>query len=72
MTIRVTNSLDPNQAWHFVGADIGPNCLQRSSADDSRRQRFEPNSNFLELFNALFYVQGCGNMITVGLHLCTL
>ena len=26
--IRVSNSLDPDQARHFVGPDLGPNCLQ--------------------------------------------
>ena len=26
-------SLDPDQARHFVGPDLGPNCLQRLSAD---------------------------------------
>ena len=26
-TIRVSNSLDPDQARHFVGPDRGPNCL---------------------------------------------
>ena len=26
--IRVANSLDQNQAQHFVGPDLGPNCLQ--------------------------------------------
>ena len=30
----VSNSLDPDQAQHFVGPDLGPNCLQRLSADD--------------------------------------
>ena len=24
----VSNSLDPDQAWHFVGPDLGLNCLQ--------------------------------------------
>ena len=24
--------LDPDQAGHFVGPDLGPNCLQRLSA----------------------------------------
>ena len=24
----MTNSLDPDQAQHFVGSDLGPNCLQ--------------------------------------------
>ena len=27
------NSLDPNQARHFVSPDLGPNCLQKLSAD---------------------------------------
>ena len=41
-TIRVSNSLDPDQARHFVGPDLGPNCLQRLSAetkDTPNRQR---------------------------------
>ena len=38
-TIRVSNSLDPDQARHFVGPDLGPNYLQRLSADDTSRQR---------------------------------
>ena len=34
-TIRVSNSLDPDQARHLVGPDLGPKCLQRlMSADD--------------------------------------
>ena len=31
--IRLSNSLDPVQAQRSVGTDLGPNCLQRSSAD---------------------------------------
>ena len=34
-TIRVSNSLDPDQAQHF---DLGPNCLQRLSAEGTSRQ----------------------------------
>ena len=30
----MSNSLDPDQALNFVGLYIGPNCLQRLSADD--------------------------------------
>ena len=33
-TIRVSNSLDPDQARHFVRPDLGLNCLQRLSADN--------------------------------------
>ena len=35
--IRVSNSLDPDQARHFVRPDLGPNCLQRLSADIKSR-----------------------------------
>ena len=40
-TIRVSNSLDPDQARHFVGPVLGPgpSCLQKLSADDTMRQR---------------------------------
>ena len=31
--MRVSNSLDPDQVQHFVGPDLGPNCLQKLSAD---------------------------------------
>ena len=33
MIHSVSNSLDPDQARHFIGPDLGPNCLQRSSSD---------------------------------------
>ena len=33
-TIRVSNRLDPD---HFFGPDPGPNCLQRLSAEGTRR-----------------------------------
>ena len=36
--MRVSNSLDSDQARRFVGPDLGPNCLQILSADDTRRQ----------------------------------
>ena len=37
--IRVANSLDPDQARHTVGPDLGPSYLQSLSADDTSRQR---------------------------------
>ena len=33
-TISVSNLLDPDQDRHCVGPDLGPNCLQRLSADE--------------------------------------
>ena len=38
-TIGVSNSLEPDQARQYVGPDLGPDCLQRLSADDTGRQR---------------------------------
>ena len=34
-----SNSLDPDQAQHFVWPDLGPNCLQRLQADDIGKER---------------------------------
>ena len=36
-TIRVSNSLDPDQVRCFVEPDLGPNCLQKLSADNTSR-----------------------------------
>ena len=33
----MSNSLDPDQARHFVGPDLGPNSLQKISADHTSR-----------------------------------
>ena len=30
----MSNSLDPDQDLHSVSPDLGPNCLERLSADD--------------------------------------
>ena len=35
--MRVSNRLDPDQARHFVGPDMGPNCLQRLATEDIGR-----------------------------------
>ena len=37
--MRVSTSLDPDQAGHFVRPGLGPNRSQRLSADDIRRQK---------------------------------
>ena len=42
-SIRVSNSLDPDQDRRSVGPDLGPNCLQRVSADNNSR-RFQRNN----------------------------
>ena len=35
----MSNSLDPDQARHFVGPDLGSNCLQKLTAEDTSRLR---------------------------------
>ena len=42
--IKVSNSLDPDQARRSVGPVLGTNCLQRLSADDTSRQRVKLTS----------------------------
>ena len=50
-TTIVSNSLDPDQARHFVGPDLGPNCLQKLSADDTIRQRVNWISANMQILN---------------------
>ena len=38
----MSNSLDQDQARHFVEPDLGPNCLQKLSADDTSMQKLRP------------------------------
>ena len=38
-TVKVSNSLNPDQAQHFDWPDLGPNCLQRLPGDHKCRQR---------------------------------
>ena len=52
-TIRMPNLLDPDQARHYVRPDLGPKCLQRLSADDTRRQKVKSESI---LFTQIFFV----------------
>ena len=39
----MSNSLDPDQARRSVWPNLGPNCLQRLSADGPSRQRVNLN-----------------------------
>ena len=40
-TIQVSKSFDPDQARHFVGPDLGPDCLQRLSADIAGKVKYK-------------------------------
>ena len=41
--------LDPDQARHIVGLDLGSNCLQRLSAFYASRQRVNMNRYFVDI-----------------------
>ena len=53
----MANSLDSDQARHFVGLDLGSNCLQRSTADDTSRQIVK-NSVYLACLDQLASERG--------------
>ena len=38
-TIILSKGLDPDQDQHFVGPDMGPNCLQRVSVNGKFSRR---------------------------------
>ena len=46
-TIRVSYGFDPDQDRHFVGPDLGPNCLQLLSADDKKVAAIKERVNVL-------------------------
>ena len=41
----MSNSLDPDKAPPYVGADLGPNCLQKLSEDGTSWQRVQKMNN---------------------------
>ena len=45
----MSNSLDTDKARHFVWPDLGPNCLQRLSTDDTSRLRVNMIGTLLSL-----------------------
>ena len=52
---RVSNSLDPDQAWQNARPDLGPNCLQKGYQQRTLVRK-ELKMNFILLFNHLkFY-----------------
>ena len=37
----MSNSLDSDQARHYAGPDLGPNCFARLSVEDTGRQKVQ-------------------------------
>ena len=45
----MSNSFDPDQAQHFVGPDLGPNCLLRLLADDTSSKELKINNMIVDI-----------------------
>ena len=48
----MSNSLDPDQTRHFVGLDLGPSFLKRST-DDTRKQRVTRTAKMAPVLNMI-------------------
>ena len=62
ITIGVSNSLDPDQARHFVGPDLGANCFQRLSDDDNTavgKELIRPGSIMKSMFKTFHVATLC-------------
>ena len=69
----MSNSLDPDQARHFVGPhDLGPNCRQMLSADDTSRPRVKECFSTDANRKAVPYVSICFNCLPASENLCHL
>ena len=66
-TNRVSISFDPYQARHFVGPDLGRNWLQRSSADDTGRQRVNEWPTFCLWVLLILYSLNAGRFCKIFL-----
>ena len=57
--IRVSNSLDPDQARYLFGPDLGPNCLQRLSAVKASIVRGDRDSraNLMPIYGDLYQIK---------------
>ena len=53
-TTSVSNSLDSDQARHYGGPGLGPNCSQKLSADNSRKQRVNQISIMFDTLSVPF------------------
>ena len=65
-TMRVSNSLDPNQARHFFGPDLGPNRLQRLSADIKKVDPSVQRVNTKQLVDTTFWLKPWLKLISFG------
>ena len=68
-TIRASNSLNPDQARHFVIRDLGTNCSQRISADDISSKRV--NFGIIENCDHNYGFSAVSRHLTLGNNLAS-
>ena len=62
----MSNNLDPDQARNFVGPDLGPNCLQRLSADNQSVPLAGKELNTKQLVDTTFWLKPWLKLISFG------
>ena len=65
--IGVSYSLDPDQARHYVRPDLGPNCLQRLSADDKIRRK-QATSLLISVDFSILFETVMSTLLFVDIH----
>ena len=65
-TIRIANSLDPDETPRSVASHLDPNCLQRPSKSGSSAQRVKLNEhvNTIYAYSLLFILHQQFNLTT--------
>ena len=66
-TIRVSNSLDPDQVGHSVGLHLGSKCLQKAIG---KRQNYPLACKELEQVNTLVF--NISSLIGIYMHMYTI
>ena len=54
--LSATLSEYPDQDWRSFGPDLGPNCLQKLSADDTSRQRVDDIKIYIQFMGAQWLI----------------
>ena len=65
-TIKISFWGDPDQARHFVGPDLGPNCLQRQSEDNKSDPIADKELNTKQLVDTTFWLKPWLQLISLG------
>ena len=59
----MSNSLDPDQARHFVEPDLGPNCLQKLSATMDNYEILNTSISYLECRKSINTILKCMSIL---------